>query len=60
MVEPAQSADSGLLKGLTSDEARSQLEKCGPNAMPDTSAHPVHMVIASVDWFWLERRQSGR
>ena len=28
-------------KGLTSDEAKSRLQKGGPNAMPDTSAHPL-------------------
>jgi H+-transporting ATPase len=36
-------------QGLTSDEARSRLEKDGPNAMPDTSAHPLRNALAK---FW--------
>jgi H+-transporting ATPase len=36
-------------KGLTSDEARARLEKDGPNAMPDTSAHPLRNALAK---FW--------
>src|ERR1700722_8799517 len=35
--------------GLTTDEARSRLAKSGPNAMPDTSAHPMRMAL---DKFW--------
>ncbi len=35
--------------GLTSDEARRRLEKFGPNAMPDTSAHPLRRMIEK---FW--------
>ena len=35
--------------GLTSDEARGWLEKFGPNAMPDTSAHPLRMALQK---FW--------
>jgi H+-transporting ATPase len=35
--------------GLTSDEARRQLEKCGPNVMPDTSVHPLRMALEK---FW--------
>ena len=35
--------------GLTTDEARRRLEKSGPNAMPDTSAHPIRMAM---DKFW--------
>ena len=35
--------------GLTSDEARTRLEKDGPNAMPDTSAHPLRNALAK---FW--------
>ena len=45
-VKPAQDIAS---KGLTSDEARTRLEKDGPNAMPDTSAHPLHNALAK---FW--------
>jgi H+-transporting ATPase len=35
--------------GLTSDEARRRLEKFGPNAMPDTSVHPLRMALEK---FW--------
>ncbi len=35
--------------GLTSDEAKSRLQKDGPNAMPDTSAHPLRNALAK---FW--------
>ncbi len=35
--------------GLTSDEAGARLEKFGPNAMPDTSAHPFRMAVVK---FW--------
>jgi H+-transporting ATPase len=35
--------------GLTSDVARTRLEKDGPNAMPDTSAHPFRSALAK---FW--------
>ena len=35
--------------GLTSDEARSRLEKSGPNAMPDTALHPLRRALAK---FW--------
>ena len=45
-IKPAQDIAS---KGLTGDEARSRLEKDGPNAMPDTSAHPLRNALAK---FW--------
>jgi H+-transporting ATPase len=45
-MNPAQNIAS---KGLTSDEARVRLEKDGPNAMPDTSAHPMRNALAK---FW--------
>ena len=35
--------------GLTSDEARRRLEQFGPNAMPDTSVHPLRMAFEK---FW--------
>jgi H+-transporting ATPase len=35
--------------GLTSDEARRRLEQFGPNAMPDTSVHPLRQAF---DKFW--------
>jgi H+-transporting ATPase len=41
--------------GLTSDEAHRRLESDGPNAMPDTSAHPLRNALANfwapVPWF---------
>jgi H+-transporting ATPase len=40
--------------GLTSDEARCQLEKSGPNSMPDTTSHPAQRAIeklwAPIPW----------
>ena len=45
-VKPTREAPS---KDLTSDEARARLAKDGPNAMPDTSAHPLRNAIAK---FW--------
>jgi len=35
--------------GLTSAEAQSRLQKDGPNAMPDVSAHPIRNALAK---FW--------
>jgi H+-transporting ATPase len=35
--------------GLTSDEARRQLAKFGPNAMPATGVHPLRMALEK---FW--------
>jgi H+-transporting ATPase len=35
--------------GLTSDEARRRVEKFGPNAMPDTSVHPLRQAFEK---FW--------
>ena len=50
---PAVPAD-GSPAGLTSKEAQSQLEKVGPNSMPDTALHPLRRVIdklwAPVPW----------
>jgi len=45
----AKSAQDIASTGLTSDEARTRLEKDGPNAMPDTSAHPLRNALAK---FW--------
>ena len=39
----------GPQNGLTSEEARLRLTKFGPNAMPDTSAHPLRN---AVEKFW--------
>jgi H+-transporting ATPase len=46
---PATPVPRAAANGLTSDEARSRLQKDGPNAMPDTSAHPVRNALAK---FW--------
>lgn len=48
-AKSAAAAKDDLLSGLTSDEARRQLEKFGPNAMPDTSVHPFRMALEK---FW--------
>ena len=42
-------APENASSGLTSDEARTRLEKDGPNAMPDTSVHPLRNAMAK---FW--------
>ena len=46
---PTRTAVAGSRHGLTSDEAHRRLEKVGPNAMPDTSAHPFRTAIEK---FW--------
>ena len=49
-MTPASSAEhSPPSAGLTSEEARSRLEKSGPNAMPDTALHPRRRALAK---FW--------
>src|ERR1035437_4405546 len=47
--QAAKQAQEIASTGLTSDEARIRLEKDGPNAMPDTSAHPLRNAVAK---FW--------
>ena len=47
--EPVKSTQGVPSKGLTSDEARARLAIDGPNAMPDTSAHPLRNALAK---FW--------
>ena len=42
-------AKNSQLQGLTSAEARRQLEKFGPNAMPDTALHPLRLALEK---FW--------
>src|SRR5580698_5223224 len=42
-------ADGGRQNGLASDEARRRLKKFGPNAMPDTSMHPLR---SALEKFW--------
>jgi H+-transporting ATPase len=46
---PAKPVQEIASKELTSDEAHARLEKDGPNAMPDTSAHPLQNALAK---FW--------
>ncbi|HVC90092.1 MAG TPA: HAD-IC family P-type ATPase [Acidobacteriaceae bacterium] len=46
---PAMPAQNISSNGLTSAEAQSRLEKDGPNAMPDTSAHPLRNALTK---FW--------
>jgi H+-transporting ATPase len=48
---PATAGDAArvLPCGLTSDEARRRLQKFGPNAMPDTSVHPLRLALEK---FW--------
>src|SRR5476649_2319568 len=48
-AKPAAAKTDALPNGLASDDARRRLEKFGPNAMPDTSAHPLRMAIEK---FW--------
>jgi H+-transporting ATPase len=45
----SKSGPSAPSNGLTSDEAKSRFQKDGPNAMPDTSAHPLRNALAK---FW--------
>ena len=47
--QPTKPVQDSVSKGLTSDEARARLAKDGPNAMPDTSAHPLRNALAK---FW--------
>ena len=42
-------AGAAVPRGLTSGEAHSRLVKLGPNAMPDTSEHPLRLAIEK---FW--------
>ena len=51
-VSPAKSATVGedvQQGGLSSEEARRQLKKVGPNAMPDTALHPLRRALGK---FW--------
>jgi len=45
-TKPIQTTSSS---GLTSAEARSRLQKDGPNATPDVAAHPIRNALAK---FW--------
>src|SRR5208283_6032935 len=46
---PEVSGKDNELQGLTSDEARVRLAKCGPNDMPDTAIRPWRMALSK---FW--------
>jgi len=46
---PARPVQNAAPSGLTSDVARSRLQKDGPNSMPDTSVHPLRNALAK---FW--------
>ena len=46
---PAKPEEKTASKGLSSEVAASLLQKDGPNAMPDTSAHPLQNALAK---FW--------
>jgi H+-transporting ATPase len=48
-IQPLKPSKDIAATGLTSDEARARLEKDGPNAMPDTSAHPLRNALGK---FW--------
>jgi H+-transporting ATPase len=48
-VEPAASDSTSSSSGLTTEEAQRRLKTLGPNAMPDTSVHPLRMVLEK---FW--------
>jgi H+-transporting ATPase len=47
--KPSTSIQNTATAGLTSDVASSLLHKDGPNAMPDTSVHPLRSALAK---FW--------
>jgi H+-transporting ATPase len=49
LAKPGAVAKDDLPGGLTSDQARRRLAKFGPNAMPDTSLHPLRMALEK---FW--------
>jgi H+-transporting ATPase len=49
MTTQSPGKDAPPSTGLTGEEARSRLEKSGPNAMPDAALHPLRRAIAK---FW--------
>ena len=49
MTPPSTAKDVPSAAGLTGDEARSRLEKSGPNAMPNTAVHPLRRALTK---FW--------
>jgi len=48
-TQPSKLDHGSVATGLTSDEARARLDKDGPNAMPDTSDHPLRNALMK---FW--------
>jgi H+-transporting ATPase len=48
-AESATVAKDDLPNGLTSDDARQRLDKFGPNAIPDTTLHPLRLALEK---FW--------
>jgi H+-transporting ATPase len=48
-AEPAAVAKDDPPNGLTSDDARQRLDKFGPNAIPDTTLHPLRLALEK---FW--------
>jgi H+-transporting ATPase len=48
-AKSATAAQDGQASGLSSEEARRQLQKIGPNAMPDTALHPLRRALGK---FW--------
>jgi H+-transporting ATPase len=48
-AKPPTAAKTDPPSGLTTDEAHRRLQKFGPNAMPDTSLHPLAMALEK---FW--------
>src|ERR1700678_2806060 len=49
MTVQAPIKDVPVAAGLTSDEARRRLQQSGPNAVPDTSVHPLRRALTK---FW--------
>src|SRR5580698_6685198 len=49
MTTQAPIKDAPTEAGLTSDEARRRLQQSGPNAVPDTSIHPLRRALTK---FW--------
>jgi H+-transporting ATPase len=48
-AQPVAASKDAVPGGLTGDEARRRLRTNGPNAMPDTSAHPLRAALGK---FW--------
>ena len=49
LAKPVATGGTDAERGLTNEEARRRLAQFGPNAMPDTSAHPFRMALEK---FW--------